>query len=60
MSEFNYIPWDDLEKGAFNCPSEMAPTVSIAVSLKRIADMLDGTTLGINVNETLFSKLLHP
>jgi hypothetical protein len=60
MSEFNYIPWDDLEKGADNCPSNMAPVVSIAISLKRIADLLDGTTLGVNVNETLFSKLLRP
>jgi len=29
--------------------------VSIAISLKRIADVLDGTTLGLNVMETIFN-----
>lgn len=32
-----------------------ALTVSIAISLKRIADMLDGTTLGLNCRETIFN-----
>ena len=28
---------------------------SIAISLKRIADLLDGTTLGVSVSDTLFN-----
>jgi hypothetical protein len=30
-------------------------TLSIATSLKRIADLFDGTTLGISVSETIFN-----
>lgn len=32
-----------------------AAAISIAVSLKRIADVLDGTALGLLVTETIFN-----
>jgi len=38
-------------------PVVCADLHSIAVSLKRIADLLDGTTLGISVSDTLFNPI---
>lgn len=34
---------------------EFAVQLSIAISMRRIADLLDGTTLGINVAEAIFN-----
>lgn len=33
---------------------------SIAISLKRIADTLDGSAAGLNINETMFGILHRP
>ncbi|MEJ7831275.1 MAG: hypothetical protein WKF79_00030 [Nocardioides sp.] len=34
-------------------PAEAATAYSIAISLKRIADCLDGTAMGVDVSESL-------
>ena len=36
--------------------SELATQLSIAISLKRIADTFDGTAAGLNVHETIFGQ----
>lgn len=41
--------------GAINIP-DRAVQISIAVSLKRLADLFDGTTLGISVSDTVFNR----
>lgn len=49
---------EDLEPDArHGDPSPIEAHVrSIALSVKRIADLLDGTTLGVNVSKTIFGK----
>lgn len=51
--------WNLLESGIGSNrdgpPDEGDLQASIAISLKRIADLLDGTTLGICVTETIFN-----
>lgn len=58
---------ESMQEVVYNCIEEDAKAVydrvgtqaaieaSIAISLKRIADLLDGTTLGINVADTVFN-----
>lgn len=45
-------------EAAHVCDDEgTAPALaSIAISLKRIADVLDGSAVGLNVNETMFGQ----
>lgn len=45
-----------IEPGAFGETAELSAVgLSIAISLKRIADILDGTTVGICATETIFN-----
>lgn len=51
---------NDIEPSALDAPIVVGPEgvpalalVSIAISMKRIADALDGTTLGVDISESL-------
>lgn len=50
---------DLLETGVGECAvlnTEANIQLSIAISLKRIADVLDGTSVGLRVTETIFGR----
>lgn len=56
MSEFEKL----LEPGVKTVVGVDAKTaLSIAISLKRIADTLDGTAAGINVGATIFGGVVN-
>jgi len=49
-----------LEPGVAHMPDEEWPALaSIAISLKRIADTLDGTAAGLNIAETIFGRSIE-